>query len=147
MRELCKFCQIIKGLESARIVYRDERTMAFFPKEMNVKGHTIILPTEHFEDIFSISDDRLENLLVTTRRLAIEFKQRLGVTGINILHASGRSAQQSVFHFHIHLLPRFENDGMDAWPNLPKWHGDLDELENVLKIENTNKILIEDEFK
>lgn len=60
--------------------------------------------------------------------LAHMLKERLGAKGINLLHASGKEAQQSVMHFHFHILPRYLNDRIDAWPNMPEWTGDLDEL-------------------
>ncbi|MCK4682067.1 HIT domain-containing protein, partial [Candidatus Bipolaricaulota bacterium] len=62
------------------------------------------------------------------KKLAIHYNDRIGSSGVNVLHASGVSAQQSVPHLHIHLIPRFDDDGLDTWPNLPVLQVDKDEL-------------------
>lgn len=107
----------------------------FFPLELNVKGHTVIAPIKHCADLFDIEANMLSSLISTTQLMAKHLKRQLGADGINLLHASGKAAQQSVLHFHVHLLPRFENDNLDAWPSLPEWSGDLDELLIALKVD------------
>jgi histidine triad (HIT) family protein len=134
MNKDCVFCQIITKKEPARIVHWDDDTIAFFPGVMNVKGHIIVASVEHYTDLFQIQGDVLSSLMNTTQLLAEHCKRQLGADGINLLHASCEAAQQSVPHFHIHLLPRFKDDNLDTWPRLPEWNGDLDELLMELKV-------------
>jgi histidine triad (HIT) family protein len=134
MNEACVICQIIDGTTPARIVHQDEHVVAFLPLELNTRGHTVVAPIRHCADIFDIEDGELSSMMHSIRSLAEHCKRRLGADGINLLHASGEAAQQSVPHFHIHLLPRFKDDNLDAWPSLPEWNGDLDELLTELKL-------------
>ena len=78
----------------------------------------LIIPKKHYENIFDIPEKDLKNLMGTIKKISNKLKDNWNVQGINILHASGKAAQQSVLHFHIHLIPRFENDGVEAWPKL-----------------------------
>jgi histidine triad (HIT) family protein len=134
MSKECIICQIIAGTASARIVYRDDDAIAFLPLELNAKGHIVVAPVSHCADLFNIPESDLSRLMRTVQFLAGHCKQTLGAHGVNMLHASGAAAQQSVPHFHIHLLPRFEGDGLDAWPPLSEWDGDLDELLTTIKV-------------
>ena len=138
MNENCVFCKIITKKEPARIVYLDKDVIAFFPREMNVIGHLIVAPIRHSTDLFDIPPDVLSSLMSAVKFLSDRCKRQLSADGINLLHASGKAAQQSVPHFHIHLLPRFENDNLDAWPKLPEWNGALDELLTKLKVHETS---------
>lgn len=139
MNEDCVFCKIISKKKPARIIYLDDDTIAFFPREMNVKGHLIVAPIQHCTNLFDIRTDTLSSLMKTVSFLAGHFKRQLSADGINLLHASGEAAQQSIFHFHIHLLPRFKNDHLDAWPELPVWNGALNELLMKLKVHETSR--------
>jgi histidine triad (HIT) family protein len=93
--------------------------MAFVPRDMAAKGHLLLIPKIHYETILDIPNETLESLMVLAKNLSISLQSKSEVTGVNLLHASGESAQQSVKHFHIHLIPRFDNDGLDVWPKLP----------------------------
>lgn len=130
----CAFCKIISGQQNARVVYRNDDAIAFFPLEMNAKGHIIIAPTKHFTDLFNISESGLSSLMKTVSFLSKHCRHQLKANGVNIIHASGKAAQQSVFHFHFHLLPRFNDDKLNAWPELQKWSGELDELLVTMKV-------------
>ncbi len=92
----------------------------FFTQKMEVYGHSLIVPNKHYENIFDIPEEELTHIIKFAQKISLHLKERLGTTGINILHASGKSAQQSVSHFHIHIFPRFDNDGLDTWPKLEK---------------------------
>ena len=134
---LCPFCRIIGGKELASVIFEDKQVIGFLPKEMEVVGHTLIIPKHHCKDIFEISEEDLAAVMKVAKRLAEHYRHKLGATGFNFLHASGKSAQQSVGHFHIHLLPRFEDDGINAWPKLPGCKADRESLQNELKISNS----------
>ncbi len=131
----CVFCQIIAGATPARIVYRSEHAIAFLPRELNAKGHTVVAPICHSADLFDIPSRKLSALMHAAQFLAGHIKRRLDADGINMLHASSKAAQQSVPHFHVHLLPRFVGDDLDAWPDLPEWTGDQDELLTRIRVD------------
>jgi len=84
--------------------------------------------------LYDIPSDILADLVRVAQKLTLEYKQKIGATGMNLLHASGKDGQQSVFHFHFHLLPRFKDDGLDTWPNLAKIEVDKDELLGKLRM-------------
>jgi len=115
----CLICQIVKRKTPAFVVYESETVISFLPRKMEVYGHTIIAPKMHFDDIYDISEHALNEITITAKKLALHYRQKIQASGINILHASGETAQQSVVHFHVHLLPRFAGDNIDAWPALP----------------------------
>lgn len=111
----CPFCAIMQGKISAYKLLEDDCCIVILPKKMEAKGHCLVFPKKHIKDIFSCSKDDLNKLSFTIKKTANLLKRRLGATGVNILHASGKDAQQSVFHLHFHVIPRFKNDKIDAW--------------------------------
>lgn len=96
----------------------------------------MIAPISHHADIFDLPQQVGTSILSTTKRIGEHYRTVLNAQGLNLLHASGSAAQQSVFHFHFHLLPRYEHDEIDAWPTLPKWTGDLDRLIEQVHLDN-----------
>ena len=137
--EGCPICDIVSGSIPSWIVYRDSEVVCFLPKEVEAYGHTVVAPIQHIADICAASDGSLGRLMAGTRRLAFHYRERIGATGVNILHASGGSAQQSVAHLHFHLIPRFDGDGLDAWPKFPGTSVGKDELLNRLKLSRTRR--------
>jgi len=133
MKKPCIFCDIAKGLAPAKIICRDKHVIAFLPRKQTVRGHLVVAPVRHWATLFTIPEQDAAELMRAMKRLAGLLKRRLGATGVNALHASGRDAQQSVMRLHFHLLPRFRNDGIDAWPPIPERHGDLDAVAEQLR--------------
>ncbi len=129
----CKFCQIASKNAPAKIIYENENIICFLPKKVEVYGHTLVVPKKHYADLYDIPSDILCELVKVAQKLTLEYKQKINATGMNLMHASGKDGQQSVFHFHFHLLPRFKDDGLNTWPNLPKIEVDTDELWNKLR--------------
>lgn len=111
----CIFCKIINKESPSKIVFENDDILAIVPKGKISKGHTLVIPKNHFENIFDIDKDVLEKLIVVSKDLSETLAKENNATGINLLHASGKDAQQSVFHFHLHIVPRYENDGLDLW--------------------------------
>jgi len=100
------------------MVYENENVLAFSPLEEHIiaRGHMLIIPKRHYVDIYDIPQKELNNIMEAVKLIAGKLKEDYNADGINILHASGKAAQQSSFHFHIHLIPRYKNDGLDTWP-------------------------------
>ena len=131
----CVFCKIIKEEIPSYVVYQTDDVICFLPNKIEVYGHTLIVPKKHFVDLYDISEHILEKLIDVSKKLAIAYREKIGATGVNLMHASGKDGEQSVFHFHFHLFPRFQDDGLKIWPQLPKIDVDADELLGKLKLD------------
>ena len=115
MKQDCIFCKIVNNEADSFKIYEDDKVLAFLDINPTSVGHTLIIPKYHYENVFDIPKEILEKIVSVTKMLAEKYKEKLSATGVNILHASGKDAQQSVFHFHMHLVPRYPQDGMDLW--------------------------------
>ena len=127
MADDCLFCQIVAGELPARIVDYDERTVAFMDISPATRGHALVIPRAHAADLMEIGDEDLAACAAAARRLAARARERLGADGINLLNSCGPAAWQTVFHFHIHVIPRYDDDPLRLpWKPSP---GDEDEIE------------------
>jgi histidine triad (HIT) family protein len=106
----CIFCKILAGELPARIVDEDERTVAFMDIAPATRGHVLVIPRAHASDLLSIDSEDLGAVALACQRLAGRMKQRLGAQGINLINSCGAAAWQTVFHFHVHVIPRYEDD-------------------------------------
>lgn len=111
----CVFCKIINKEIPSTVFFEDEDFLAFSPIEQVSKGHTLLIPKKHQENVFDIDTNSFEKLAGIAQKLSKKLAEIHKATGVNLLHASGKDAQQSVFHFHLHIVPRYENDGLDLW--------------------------------
>jgi histidine triad (HIT) family protein len=106
----CIFCRIIAGELPAQIVDEDEATIAFMDIQPATRGHALVIPRRHARDLLEIEPADLEATVLAAQRLARRVHERLGADGVNILNSCGRAAWQTVFHFHLHVIPRYEGD-------------------------------------
>ncbi len=106
----CIFCQIVAGDMPARIVDEDARTIAFMDIAPATRGHALVIPREHSADLLSVAPEDLCAVAAASQRLAGRARDRLGADGVNLLNSCGRAAWQTVFHFHVHVIPRYEGD-------------------------------------
>ena len=125
----CLFCGIVAGEVPAQIVDSDEHTVAFMDINPATRGHALVVPRTHAADLFEISDEDLEHTGVAARRLAARMKPVLSADGFNVLNSCGAAAWQTVFHFHLHVVPRYEDDPLEL-PWIPQ-PGDPDEIAAV----------------
>lgn len=110
----CIFCKIINGDIPAAKVYEDEDIIAFLDISQVTKGHTLVIPKVHKENIYELTPEIANKLFERVPRIANAIKKQYDPIGLNILNNNGEFAGQSVFHFHVHLIPRYgENDGLD----------------------------------
>jgi histidine triad (HIT) family protein len=106
----CIFCKIVAGELPAERVDEDEHTIAFMDINPWTRGHALVIPRNHSKDLLEIEDGDLARTTAAARRLAARMKDKLGADGVNLLNACGPAAWQTVFHFHIHVIPRYEDD-------------------------------------
>jgi histidine triad (HIT) family protein len=111
----CIFCKIINKEAPGQFVYEDETVVAIVPNDKVTKGHVLVIPKDHYRDIFDIDESVLRGIASITKQLSIKAVDGTGFTAVNILNESGADSQQSVFHFHIHIVPRMPSDGLDMW--------------------------------
>jgi histidine triad (HIT) family protein len=106
----CIFCKIVAGELPATIVDEDARTVSFMDINPATRGHALVVPRNHARDLLSIDADDLAASALATQRLAARMRERLGVAGINVINSCGGAAWQTVFHFHLHVIPRYLGD-------------------------------------
>lgn len=126
MSEDCIFCQIVAGELPAMIVDEDERTISFMDIQPANRGHALVIPRVHARDVHTIDPADLQAVVVAAQRLAAKARDNIGAVGVNLLNSSGAGAWQSVFHFHMHVIPRYEDDPLRL-PWVPA-DGDMDEI-------------------
>ena len=107
---MCLFCKIINNEISSFKVFEDEFTVAFLDISQETKGHTLILPKKHIENVFELDQETANHLTKTILKTISILKTKLNFENINILNNSGSLAGQTVHHLHIHLIPQYEND-------------------------------------
>lgn len=124
----CIFCKIVSGQVSCMKVYEDEHTLVFMDIAGDVDGHMVAIPKKHIENILDCDTESLNRLMLAVKKVSNHCVENCGFDGVNLLNASDSSAGQSVPHFHIHIIPRKNNDGIDAWP---KFEGAKEDLSDV----------------
>ncbi len=114
----CPFCSIIhRDDPDAREIYRDETVVAFFPDKPATLGHVLVVPRDHIPDIWQLDDATGSRLAVVTIRLASVMRNALAPEGLNVIQSNGAAATQTVFHLHVHLVPRWQGDALGRiWP-------------------------------
>ena len=125
----CLFCGIIDGSIPSQTIDSDEKTVAFMDIAPATPGHALVVPRAHSADLMEIEADDLTATILASQRLAKRMKDALGADGINLINACGAAAWQTVFHFHIHVIPRYEDDPLKL-PWVPE-EGDPDQIAEV----------------
>ena len=134
--ENCIFCKIIAGEIPSNTIYEDDEFKVVLDVSPASKGHALILPKNHVADIFTIDEDVAAKAMKLAKKLATHMKEVLHCDGFNILQNNGEVAGQTVFHFHMHLIPRYKNaknDDMIMWNHLEFTPEELAEIRNKLK--------------
>ena len=129
MSDDCIFCAIAKGDGSATVVATDDRTVAFMDIMPATRGHLLVIPRAHSTDLLSVAPDDLSATVQAAKAMAQRVKDRLGADGVNLLSSCGSAAWQTVFHFHIHVIPRYDDDPLKL-PWVPR-EGDMDEIQRT----------------
>jgi histidine triad (HIT) family protein len=106
----CTFCKILEGVLPSWRVYEDENSIAFLDKGQATRGHTLVVPRRHAEDIWALSEDEARDVMRAVHRVARLLRDTLRPLGLNVTQANGKAAWQDVFHYHVHMIPRYGND-------------------------------------
>ncbi len=106
----CIFCKILAGELPGEVVQEDEHTVAFMDINPWTRGHAVVIPREHSRNLYDIPEQDLERTIVAAKRLALRMRDRLGCDGVNLLNSSEPVAWQTIFHLHVHVIPRYDGD-------------------------------------
>ena len=121
----CIFCKLANGEIPTNTIYEDEDFRVILDAAPATRGHSLIIPKEHFDNLFEMDDDHLKKTMPLAKKVAEKMRAALSCDGINVLQNNGEVAGQTVFHFHVHLIPRYA-DGR----NILAWaHEEFSELE------------------
>ncbi len=114
--ENCIFCKIAKGEIPSYKIYEDKDIFAFLDIKPFSKGHCLVIPKQHFENIFDIDENILKKVAVVAKKMCEKIKNTLHADGIRLSQSNGKTAGQEIMHFHLHIIPRYEGDGIPMHP-------------------------------
>ncbi len=130
----CIFCKIIAGEIPSFKLYEDDATLAFMDINPANDGHALVIPKHHAKDIHAVSDDSVSCTMITAKKIAAAVEKTVSPGGINLVQCNGPAAGQSVFHFHMHVLPRREGDDLKMnWGLTPGNMDDIGKLAEKIK--------------
>lgn len=127
----CIFCRIANGEIPSKEIYEDDKFRVILDLGPAARGHALILPKEHAENLYELPDETAAEAMVLARKIATRLKDKLHCDGLNLIQNNGETAGQTVMHFHLHVIPRYKGDGQKiGWvPGGPS----QEELETVRK--------------
>jgi len=127
----CIFCKLANGEIPARTIYEDELFRVILDASPATRGHALILPKEHYKDLFDLGEKEKAALMEVSQKVALKMKEKLKFDGLNLVQNNGQLAGQTVFHFHLHLIPRYnneENQEKISWEHLVMKPEELDQI-------------------
>lgn len=127
----CIFCKIANGEIPSKTLYEDEKFCVILDLGPAAKGHALILPKSHYADLYELPEDTAADAMILAKKMAARITDRLQCDGFNLMQNNGETAGQTVFHFHMHLIPRYRDDGQKiGWiPGEPSAE-ELEEIKN-----------------
>lgn len=138
MNENCIFCKIIGGQIPSASIYEDDDFKVILDISPAAKGHALILPKEHYANIYELPEELAAKAMVLAKKLASHMTEKLNCDGFNLVQNNGEVAGQTVFHFHLHLIPRYkdgDNKDLLTWKQLAYKDGEAAELAELLKMQ------------
>lgn len=127
------FLKIIQGEIPSEKIYEDDKTFAFLDINPNNPGHTLVVPKKYSRNILDIAEEDWIALMKTVHKLAPSVKDAVGATGVNIYMNNESSAFQEVFHTHVHIIPRHDNDGYRPWSGTPYQEGEMEKIGETIR--------------
>lgn len=129
----CIFCKIANGEIPSKTLYEDDMCRVILDLAPATKGHALILPKNHAANLYELPDEDASKVLVVAKNVATKMTKALKCDGFNLMQNNGEVAGQTVFHFHMHLIPRYTNDGQDLNPfKIEMSQDELEEIKNVI---------------
>ena len=129
----CIFCKIANGEIPSRTLYEDEKFRVIMDLGPATRGHSLILPKEHYANLYEIPEDLAADAAMLAKKLAIRMTEKLGADGFNIIQNNNEAAGQTVPHYHVHLIPRYQNDGQHILWNPGEMPAEeMDEILNTI---------------
>ncbi len=107
----CIFCKIANGEIPSKTLYEDDKFRVILDLGPASKGHALILPKEHYANLYELPDETAGEVMKLAKKMAVQMTERFGCEGFNLVQNNGELAGQTVFHFHMHLIPRYKDDG------------------------------------
>ena len=105
----CVFCKIVSGKLPGHKIYEDDDVLAFLDIYPETDGHTLIIPKKHFVDILDTPEELIRKIAAITKKLAVEYGKKLNCQGFRVMQSTGKLAGQVVFHYHVHLIPKYDH--------------------------------------
>ena len=134
MKDDCIFCKIAAGEIPSQTIYEDDSYRVILDLGPAAKGHALILPKEHYADIFELPEAKAGEVFKLARNMAVKMKAALKCDGFNIVQNNGEVAGQTVFHFHMHMIPRYTDDGQDInWKPGEPSQDELKETADIIR--------------
>ena len=130
----CIFCKIIRGEIPSYTIYEDKDTKAFLDISQVSRGHTLVIPKKHYENIFETPKNVLKKVIEVSQKVSLLLKQTLGAEGINLVNSNNRAAQQDVFHYHMHVIPRYSGSNFKIEFKNPSGNKDFDKIKKEILI-------------
>ena len=128
MEDDCVFCKIVNGEIPCSKVYEDEKILAFLDISPVNKGHALVIPKKHFETLLDVPDDLLGDLMKAVKKVAKAVIKVAETDGFNLMQSNKTTAGQAVPHFHIHIIPRIDGDGLKHWPQGKYGRGEMEKF-------------------
>ncbi len=127
----CIFCKIANGEIPSNTIYEDDDFRVILDNGPATKGHALVLPKKHYADLYEIPEDVAAGAIKVAKQVAATMKEKLGCDGLNLVQNNGSTAGQTVMHFHLHIIPRYENDGQHIL-----WNPTNPSAEELVEIKN-----------
>ncbi len=128
----CIFCKIANGEIPSNTIYEDDKFRVILDNGPATKGHALVLPKEHYANLFEMPEGLLADAAVVAKKVASNIKDKLSYDGLNLVQNNGETAGQTVMHFHLHIIPRYENDGQHIL-----WNPTSPAAEELVAVKNT----------
>lgn len=129
----CIFCKIANGTIPSKTLYEDDKFRVILDLGPATKGHALILPKDHYENIFELPEEKAGEAMRLAKQMVMLMKKKLGCEGFNLVQNNGDLAGQTVFHFHMHLIPRYRADGQTiGWKPQEVSDEELEEVKNQI---------------
>ncbi|MBE5828802.1 MAG: HIT family protein [Butyrivibrio sp.] len=128
----CIFCKIANGEIPSNTIYEDDKFRVILDNGPATKGHALVLPKEHYANLFEMPEELLADAAKVAKKVAANVKDKLSCDGLNLVQNNGETAGQTVMHFHLHIIPRYENDGQHIL-----WNPTSPSAEELVEVKNT----------